>query len=547
MASVAPPALDPFLRDNPGLSGLLPNGPVMTIVSGNVADMIGPVQQNKPKLFHYGVNLDQRVRNNNPLRAIKRMVQFGFVRARVAEFYGKDGHQSEDPIVIMKLMLLLFLDDVASERELMRIVAERLDYLWFLDFDLDDEVPNHSVLSKARQRWGEDIFEELFVQTVRQCVEAGLVDGEKLHMDGSLIDANASNDSIRTGPAALIEKLRQAYRGQAEKLDDEEDEDGGERRHKRATTHVSETDPDAALARKTGADPARLRYKNHRAVDDQCGVITAVETTAADVMENQRLVALVEQHERNTGETVRTVVADTQYGTNENFAVCQERHIRSHMKDLRATYRNDAAKRGIFKETDFRYDEEAESYICPAGQSLKRATNLDRGFYIFRSNPKICQQCPLRSQCMKSKRHIRTLKRHVAHEAIERGRKESRSGWARRDRRRRKHLMEGSFAAATNQHGFKRARWRRLHNQRIQDLLIAACQNILILTTVERRRQAVAAAMASPPLLSALPPRENRTFGLDDGPLSWRSGSRRPIRSSGPGRRTNNGNLNNQG
>src|SRR6188474_3242248 len=153
--------------------------------------MIGPIQQSEPKLFHYGVNLENRVRSSNPLRAIKRAIDFSFVRARVASFYGKDGHESEDPIVIMKLMLLLFMDDVRSERELVRIVGERLDYLWFLDFDLDDEIPNHSVLSKARKRWGGEIFEELFVATVVQCVEAGLVDGDKIHMDGRFVEATA--------------------------------------------------------------------------------------------------------------------------------------------------------------------------------------------------------------------------------------------------------------------------------------------------------------------------------------------------------------------
>ena len=70
---------------------------------------------------------------------------------------------SVDPIIIVKLMLLLFLDDIRSEWELMRIVPLRLDYLWFLGYGLEDEVPNHSVLSKARTRWGAEVFERLFV------------------------------------------------------------------------------------------------------------------------------------------------------------------------------------------------------------------------------------------------------------------------------------------------------------------------------------------------------------------------------------------------
>jgi transposase len=65
------------------------------------------------------------------------------------------------PEVILRMMLLLFLDDIRSERELMRIIPERLDYLWFLGYGLDDEIPDHSVLSKARKRWGQEVFVSL--------------------------------------------------------------------------------------------------------------------------------------------------------------------------------------------------------------------------------------------------------------------------------------------------------------------------------------------------------------------------------------------------
>ena len=473
--------------------------------------MIGPIQQSEAKLFHYGINLEKRVRSTNPLRAIKAAVDFGFVRERVGVFYGRDGHESEDPIVIAKLMLLLFLDNVGSERELMRIVGERLDYLWFLELDLDDEIPNHSVLSKARKRWGPEVFEEIFIATVQECVAAGLVDGKKIHMDGSLIDANASAKSLHHGPPKLIEALRQTYRGEAEKLEEPDDE--GSKRRSKGMASVSSTDPDAALSRKHSKDPARLRYKSHRAVDDHCGVITAVETTSGDVMENHKLMDLVEQHQSNTGIPVGVVVADAQYGTNGNFAACQQQQIRSHMKDLLSTVKRQRDRRGLFQQSDFRYDEPTQTYICPAGETLKRSRTIDRGFYIFLSKAKVCAQCSLRARCMSSKKHIRKLKRHVAHEQIERARAESHSGWARRDRRRRQHLMEGSFAQATR-HGFKRARWRRLHNQRIQDFLIAACQNIRIFIRNGRLKPAAS-------LAAAVNPRFKVTTRLQD--PTWRN------------------------
>jgi transposase len=114
----------------------------------------------------------------------------------VRRFYGYNGNVSVGPVIVVKPLFLLFYDNVTSERELMRIIPERLDYLWFLGLGIDDEIPDHSVLSKARRRWGRDVFEKLFVQTVRDCVDAGLVDGSKIHVDGSLVDANASKDSV---------------------------------------------------------------------------------------------------------------------------------------------------------------------------------------------------------------------------------------------------------------------------------------------------------------------------------------------------------------
>ena len=121
--------------------------------------------------------------------------------------YGSRGNVSVDPEVIMKMMFLLFFDDVASERELMKVIAERLDYLWFLGYGLENDIPDHSVLSKARTRWGKEVFESLFVRTIAQCVEAGLVDGKKLHVDSSLIEADASRESVIKGNAGVDRTL----------------------------------------------------------------------------------------------------------------------------------------------------------------------------------------------------------------------------------------------------------------------------------------------------------------------------------------------------
>src|SRR5882724_2833820 len=177
-------------------------------------------RKSDPQLFNYAVNLEKRVRAAHPLRRVKATIDFGFVREEVAHCYGKKGNESVAPEAILKMMFLLFFDDIASERELMEVIGERLVYLWFLDYGLDEKVPDHSVLSKARARWGKEVFESLFMRAVAQCVDAGLVDGKKLHVDASLIEADAAKESVIKAAPPLIAALKEAYRATESKLEE---------------------------------------------------------------------------------------------------------------------------------------------------------------------------------------------------------------------------------------------------------------------------------------------------------------------------------------
>jgi len=413
-------------------------------------------------LFSYRVNLEQRARADHPLRRINTILDLSFVRPAVAQFYGNNGHVGIDPIILVKMMLLMFLDDVASERELVGVIRERLDYLWFLGYGLDDEVPNHSVLSKARARWGSEVFCQLFVRTVEQCVAAGLVDGKKLHIDSSLVRANASKDSIVKASPELVAALRHAYAQQEQKLEPLESQVVN-------ASHVSTTDPDATLGKGGGSAASQLSYKHHRVVDDAQGVITAVETTTGCAGDAQQLPGLVEQHEMNTGSKADTAIGDKHYGTSENYRYCQQHQI---------------AKANVkcYPVSAFVYEAEQDRYRCPAGHCLYYHNfKKDDQLIEYRiEQASLCTNCQMRAQCTKS-RTGRSVTRPVFSELVEAGREQANSQAAYNDRRRRKHLMEGSFADAANNHGFKRARWRGLWRQRIQDYLIAVVQNLRIL------------------------------------------------------------------
>ena len=535
----------------------------------------------QPALFSYHIDLEPRLGADHLLRKVSATLDLSFVIPAVRHHYGRSGNVSLDPRVILKLLLLLFLYDVPSERELMEQVRARLDFLWFLGFDLETEIPDHSVLSKARARWGPQVFEQLFVQTVGQCVQAGLVHGRLLHVDSTMVKANAHKDTIVPSGPELVGALRQAYQKQAAKLQvlpldpkasaatetaltpalepssatapvarwvpalvplvveppstpptvetptgqssqgatlattpglrvlPAPRTDLGAERVPAAldpkaaakplptnSTRVSTTDPEAELARsKNGL--IELNYKDHRLVDDAHGVITAVAATPSHVADGTEFPALYEQHRGTTGLKLAevTVAGDHHYGTANNYIFCAEQGLRAHLGEVSANVQ----ERGKLPPSQFVYEPAPDRLRCPQGHYL--VAHQDRPeeqlkVYLI-EDPATCAQCGLRQQCTQSKRG-RSIRRHVQASLVAAARREANRAAARYNRKRRQHVMEGSFADAVNNHGAKKARWRGLWRQKIQSWLIAAVQNLRILLRhqVSGPVRAAAAALA---------------------------------------------------
>lgn len=503
--------------------------------------MLGQLStEQEQSLFSYHINVERRVGPNHPLRAIKAALDLSFVVPGVRSFYGRSGNVSIDPEVIVKLMFLLFYYNIASERELMAQLSYRIDFLWFLGFNLDTPIPDHSVLSKARARWGSEVFRQLFLRTVEQCVKSGLVDGRLLHVDSTMAKANASKDSLVEMP----EFLAQVYRQQEGKLEilppaaespaepsgavaavelkvceatktgvadtapasespaqpklevleagpaTEQSAEAGTSKGQ-SLERVSLTDPDAQLARAKN-NLIELLYKEHRLIDDAHGVITAVEMTRSQVHDGTRLAPLTQQHEQNTGiQTSRaTLSGDQHYGTIENYRFCREQGIRAHMAPARAHLK----ERGNFPIERFTYEPSLDRYRCPAGHYLTRRQNRpEEQHVVYRiGQPAFCAQCSLRSQCTKGKAG-RTLIRYYDQQALDQQREQALSLVGRYSRKRRKHVAEGCFADA-NRHGSKRARWRRLWRQQIQSWMICTVQNLKVLLAKRARGHPKAAA-----------------------------------------------------
>jgi transposase len=443
--------------------------------------MMGTTEKKSGKMF-YSFCLNKKIPQDHPLRKLKQILELEFMYDLLKNKYGTNGNVSIPPPILMKLMLLLVFYNVRSERELMKTLPMRLDWLWFLGYDIDDEIPHHSVLSKARKRWGEETFKELFRRVLLQALESGLVDGKKLFADSSLVDADASRNSVEKIHDDRF--LDSSYTKFSERLDEKDPEKPSVKKEEKPKKggyqkindrHTSKTDPDATLVRAKG--DTRLRYKVHRSVDEAHEIITSCKTTTGIVNEASVLGDLVDSHCEVLGHKPEVVIADSKYGIKENYVSLKKQDIKTHMKDLSLSQEEGGQRKEKFSKKDFQYYSEGNYFLCPAGERLnKRSYNPSRELYEYKASKKVCNKCKLRPKCTRSQ-NGRAVKRHKNEELLEKALADAHSDLAKEDLRKRQHLMERSFGTGTR-YGYKRTRWRGLMRASIHQYLVAIVQNL---------------------------------------------------------------------
>ena len=145
-------------------------------------------------LFYY-FRLDDQVPENHLLRLVDNHIDFGFVRDQLKDCYSEAGRPSIDPELLLRILLIGYLYGISSERKLVEELRMHLAWRWFTGLGFDEEVPHHSTFSKNRHgRFQESkLFEQLFEEVVAQCLSVGLVRGDQLSVDGTFVEANASD------------------------------------------------------------------------------------------------------------------------------------------------------------------------------------------------------------------------------------------------------------------------------------------------------------------------------------------------------------------
>jgi transposase len=472
------------------------------------------------------LSLEELVPKDNFYRRLDTMLDLSFVRDLVRDCYASSGRPSVDPVVFFRLQLVMFFEGVRSERRLMGVAADRLSVRWFLGYDLDEPLPDHSSLTRIRERYGLEIFRRFFEEIVELCVEAGLVWGEELYFDSTKVEANADIDSLRSRSIAqnhLKELFEKAGGQEIEDLattglspdaptadalptageetliedhsrksndwisrDGRQDRDFSSGPRKRTADRLaSTTDPDATPMRLGSEGKTKLGYQTHYVVDGGKGrVILNVLVTPSEVTENRLMLDLLWRSVFRWRLWPHRVTGDAKYGTRQNVAALEKAGIRAYVAIPNFDFRDT----GLFGTGHFRYDPEKDLYVCPADEHLHRhaQTSGDRGTRYW-AKPEACNGCELKKRCTDSKKG-RTIYRRPDEDYYQRVRAYRGSFPYEKALRKRRVWVEPLFGEAKEWHGMRRFRLRRLKKVNMEALLIASGQNVKRLLAYGGRR-----------------------------------------------------------
>ena len=485
----------------------------------------------KPRVFQpmVTVSLEDMVPADHFYRHLERTLDLSFVRDLVRDRYSAFGRPSIDPVVFFKLQLVMFFEGIRSERQLQYVGSDRLSVRWYLGYDLHEPLPDHSSMTRIRDRYGVTIFRRFFEAIVERCQDDGLIWGKELYADATLVEANADRDKMlprfaveahlqhlfgdayqspasaeasapvaetvtpsATGTIEPVElpvlqigaelpperqaELLAHQQGQHDWYERNGEPDRSIKRggyQRTSDLWVSLTDPDAVLMRQHNHG-VHLRYRDHYLVDGgKARIILGVLVTAADVMENMPFLDMVWRACFRFQLWPRSATGDTTYGTVEIIRALEDAGIRAYVPltdwDKRTSF---------FGREEFSYDAEADQYICPNGAVLQ----WERHDYVnqthhYRADATTCNMCPLQPKCTTSKEG-RSLRRSFFQEYLDRVAAYHQTKAYKKAYQKRKVWVEPLFGEAQQWHGLRRFRLRGLVKVNCEGVMTATGQNL---------------------------------------------------------------------
>lgn len=466
----------------------------------------------KEKLF-MSFQLSERIPENNFYRHLKEVLDLHYLYKLTKSYYGDCGQKSIDPVVFFKLCLVGYLENISSDRQLINHCSMRLDILFFLGYDLDEELPWHSTISRTRQLFPEQIFEQVFTQVLQMCIDKGMVSGHTQCIDSAPVKANASMDSLelKVPAESLDEHLRKVrymsspdrkakqdkapeeqkkitasdrqlneIKSRNKKWDNDQDQRPGAQ-HKKAKytsnhTHYSPTDPDARISVKPGK-ARKLNYLSQMAVDTGHHVITHIHADFANKKDNQCLQSMtlkLKDRLNNLGLIWENMVADTGYSSGENYAFLEQLGLKSFIPP-HGTYKGGPE--------GFVYNKDGDYWLCRNNKKVTfrkirvdkaKNNNMKHQYLTKRSD---CKACPFKTECI-GKANEKRIEVTIYKEEYERAIKRVNSKYGKRMKTIRQSTVEPVFGTLTQFLAMRKVNTRGIQQANKVMLMAAMAYNL---------------------------------------------------------------------
>jgi transposase len=449
--------------------------------------MMGRRQEGQVQ-FLYAFDLDKVVPADHLVRQIDGVLDLSWVHKELEPYYSHTGRPSIDPVLMIRMLLVGYVFALRSERRLCSEVQVNLAYRWFCKLSVEDQIPDHSVFSRARhERFREsDALRRVFEGVVAMCIAAGLVGGEAFSVDASLIKADVDKKRRVPGDQPInwpkAEAASRAVREYITALDaarsDEERRDGdaggpsnGGGRGK-PPKEVSLTDPQSTWVARPGVDPF-FAYDANYLIDNKAGIIVDAEGTRANrIVEIAVTQTMMDRVKRRFDLRPQRLAGDTAYGAVRLLKWLVDRQITPHIPVWDKSARSD----GTFSRADFIFDQERNIYICPGGAELTSTGNIDQGHIVhYRASKNDCSVCLLKPKCTTAV--ARKITRDLNEDVRDRVRALANTEAFQQSRRERK-KVEMRFAHMKRILRLDRLRLRGLSGARDEVLLTATAQNL---------------------------------------------------------------------
>lgn len=426
--------------------------------------------------------IDQLVPQDHLVRKLEAAIDFSFIYPLVKDLYSELGRPSIDPVVLFKMVFIQYIFGIRSMRQTIKEIETNVAYRWFLEFGFYTEVPHFSTFGKnyTRRYQETSVFEDIFYHILKEVMNKGLLSADHVFVDSTHVKASANK---RKYDKKVVRKETRAYEEKLQlELNLDREKHGKkpfppEKFEKEEWKEIKEstTDPESGYYVKDERTK-QFAYSFHAATEEK-GFVLGTIVTPGNIHDSHLLQPLIEKIIEKVKKPL-AVAADAAYKTPAitNFL------LENQMLPV-LPYTRPKTKEGFFKKHDYVYDEYFDCYLCPEGQQLKYTTTTKEGYLQYKSNPVICAECPVLSQCTESRNHQKLIQRHVWEAYLEEAEHLRHTHEIKQIYARRKETIERVFADAKEKHGMRWTTLRGLKKLSMQAMLTFASMNLKKMAT----------------------------------------------------------------